>query len=948
MEKFHNSLAQELLNTFKEDIGNICVVLPGRRSKIFFKTALASQSNKPIWAPDIYSIEDWMAELSSLNSCDNIRLLFNFYKIYKDIEGENAQAFDEFMSKAKILLHDFNEIDSYLVNTEKLFASISEARAMEVWNVDGSEPTDFQKKYLEFWKKLSSFYDALKTHLKQQNLAYPGMIFRHCAENIETLYPAKKAEKSWKKIVFAGFNAISASEEKIIRHLIKENEAEIFWDADEYYLNNSVNEAGLFLRRFIGPDTFTKLTGKSGKVNFIGKQLIEGKKNVQIIGVPQKTAQAKVAAEILASMPPEEDYKDVALIPADEQLLLPVLNALPQCIEKANITMGYPLKNSAFAGLIDAILRLHENPVKMNLSKHAFYHKDILNIIHHPRISVLKNRHKELKEIIEKISNKINKENRIFLRSAEIISLFPKEEALESIKQVFYEKTDPRSVVDSLLNFTNHFEQTIEETNPNEQPLEGEVVICYASIIRQVSALMEQYDEIEDLKTLRLLFSGIAGSETLPFYGEPLSGLQIMGMLETRTLDFKTIIMLSANEGVLPAGKSMNSFIPYELKKAFHIPSYTEKDAVFAYHFYRLLQRAENIYLLYNTQTDEMGSGEKTRFITQLLYELPKVNPNVTIEEKILKLPLPINLPEAVTIIKTPKILQRLEEINERGFSPSALNTFINCPLDFYYKYIMRLKEEDEPEETIEAATMGIFIHNVLKTLLKPFEGKILRPDDVEKMIPLVEELTKAEFKTKFNESDISSGKNLLIFVISVNYIKSFLKKEKQHLEQLLKENKFLTVQQLEEEMIADIELPILGAIKKIRLKGTADRIDKIGNTTRLIDYKTGTVFPEDLKLAEIAEITKIGKSKSLQLFLYALMYKIQFPEDKNPLISGIISFKRLSSGLMNLTINNLPEITDEAEIMKTHITAVIENLFDPEISFEHSSEAAFCAFCNG
>jgi ATP-dependent helicase/nuclease subunit B len=275
------------------------------------------------------------------------------------------------------------------------------------------------------------------------------------------------------------------------------------------------------------------------------------------------------------------------------------------------------------------------------------------------------------------------------------------------------------------------------------------------------------------------------------------------------------------------------------------------------------------------------------------------------------------------------------------------LNTFISCPLDFYFKYIMRLKEDEEPEETIEAATMGIFIHNVLKTLFKPYEGKILKPELIEAMIPKVEQLTKTEFKTKFSESDISTGKNLLILVISVNYIKSFLWKEKHMLENLQKENKYLTIQQLEEEMMEEIELEVLGKIKKIKIKGTADRIDKIGNITRLIDYKTGTVAQEDLKAETFAELITHGKGKSLQLFFYAMLYKLKFPKDQNPLISGIISFKKLSNGLMNLTINNIPELTDTPEVMKGHVAGVFEHLFNPEIPFTHNDEAEYCTFCN-
>jgi ATP-dependent helicase/nuclease subunit B len=957
MQTFLSQVAEKLSEKYQDGLGQLCIILPNRRAKLFFKTQLAQLYTKPVWAPDIYSIEDWLTELSGLRACDSLNLTFRFYKVYKELEGENAQEFEEFVKWAQVLLHDFNEIDSYLVDTKQLFDTISEARAMEVWNVDGSAPTEFQKKYMQFWNKLSLYYTAFRDSLLKENLAYQGMIFRHCADSIMSLLQNQEEEKQWKKIIFAGFNALSEAEEKIIRKLLQEGKAEIFWDADDYYLNNPAQEAGKFLRKFIGKDAAGKnreMKTPGEALSWVGSHFATSIKKIEIIGVPQKTAQAKAAGEILNNLDSGINLQDTALVLADEQLLVPVINSLPEKVDKANITMGYPLKNSPFAGLADAILRLQENPVRMNFSGKGFkfYFRDILSLLSHPYMAFIINISEGHLEMFNTISKRIKDENRIFVRPKDLEKLAEKHLAeFDSIRPIFQDWEDkPEVALKCLLDIINLMGQEIEKQHSqNLKLIESEYLFYYAKLTRQCLSLTKEFPEIKNLKSLRVIFSQLLSNQSLPFYGEPLSGLQIMGMLETRVLDFKTIILLSANEGTLPAGKSNNSFIPYEIKRSFNIPTYTEKDAVFAYHFYRLLQRAENIYLLYNTESDSFGSGEKSRFISQLIHELPKINKAVEITERLMVMPMPVNQPEKVSIAKSPEVFEKLEKLCNYGLSPSALNTYNTCPLDFYYKYIAGLREETEVEETVEAASMGTFIHDTLHKMYLPVKGKILKAGDIDIMLKNAEELTKEEFRKKFSEADLSSGKNLLTLNIAINFIKNFLIKEKEHLGRLALENQYITIKSLEEKLEAEFTITVDGKDKQIKIRGTADRIDMAGNTIRLIDYKTGTVQDNDIRLEDISQALDPGKGKSLQLLLYSLLYLDKFPEENNPLNSGIVSFKKLSAGLMKLQVEKRAEITkSDMDGLKINLKELLQGLFEKDTPFEHRKEAEYCAFCNG
>jgi ATP-dependent helicase/nuclease subunit B len=949
MQTFLSITARHLVEKYGERISDISIILPSRRAGLFLKTELAKAYGKPIWSPQIFSIEDFVASLSGLKSTDNTTLLFTFYEVYKSIEKEKSQTFDEFIYWAQVLLHDFNEIDSYLVNTDELFSTINEIRAIEVWNVSGVPPTEFQKKYLQFWESLNVYYTALKSFLLEKNTGYQGLIFRVAAEKID-----QKQNEIIKPVVFAGFNALSKAEEKIISTLHDYGKAEILWDSDEYYLENSDQEAGRFLRKYIGKDGADNLLwhsiDKKGKENIKWKfdLLSTEPKNISVIGVPYSIGQAKATGDILNNIPKEKITK-TAVVLADEKLLIPVLNSIPPAIEHVNVTMGYPLKNSAAAGLTEALFLLQENARKLGRENDfKFYFKDILRLLAHPVVKKVKAKNKKTYSILQLLERKIIKSNRVFISPSEIEKLIA-ENGFDDFSSLIYsdwknDATETLEKISAILEIV--YEKLLSDEQEIQNVLETEQFALLLKVLNLVKNYIKDFKAFDDIKTLKVVFNQLLSMESTPFYGEPLLGLQVMGMLETRTLDFENIILLSTNEGTLPSGKSNNSFLPFDIKKKFKIPIYTEKDAVFAYHFYRMIQRAKNVHVLYNTETDELGSGEKSRFLLQIMEELPKINPAVSISEYIVAVNLPSTAKEQpVSIIKTPDILKKIYEHAEYGFSPSAISTYINCPLDFYFKYIAGLKEEEEIEETIEASTMGSFIHDALNELYKPFINKSISAVDIDFLKPLVKPELKKAFNKKFSDNEVLKGKNFLTYNIAAGFISNFLDYEKQSLE---KSKSPIIIDSLEKVIEVEKELIFGRTTRKVKFRGTADRIESSGNILRILDYKTGSVDPKDLKIDEIDDLLLPEKSKSLQLLMYSYISSLNEQNKGKEIIPGIICLKKISAGIMHLNFaNNSPvdnKVINEFEIF---LNGVLQELFNPEIPFEHREDAEYCVFCN-
>jgi ATP-dependent helicase/nuclease subunit B len=953
LEPFLKKTANYLAEKYADHLSELCIVLPNRRAGIFFKRHLAQSSGKTLWSPDVFSSEDFIAHISGLEILDPLHQLFELYNVYRKGKREDElESFDEFSKWAVTLLADFNEVDRYMVQAGKLFTNLGDIREIENWSLGNEQLTEFQVKYIQFWDSLGTYYRSFSRSLIDNKKAYPGLAYRYVADNIEELVK----QQPWHKIIFAGFNALTAAEERMIHWLAGAGKAEVLWDADKYYTSNRNYEAGRFIRKY--KTSFADVMPlEDGAVKWEENMLASAPKSIEVIGVARNVAQAKVAGDIISNLKlSEEDLEDTAIVLADEGLLFPLLHSLPEGVKNVNVTMGFPLRNSPVAGLFDLLFNLHENPLRFGKSNDRFYHRDLVKLLSHPYIHHL---YDSAQPVNRYLVQRIQERNAVFIS----IERLEKELHTEEHKKEF-EKIRPlfvkwKHVGDSLkccYHLIDELKLSLagrEEKNKTESErkanVELEFVFAYAKIIKRIRSLADDYGHITQVRTLRSVIAQAVNTTSLPFYGEPLRGLQVMGMLETRALDFRNIILLSANENILPSGRSQSSFIPHDLKRVFGLPTHTDRDAVFAYHFYRLLQRSSNAFLLYNTETDRLGSGERSRFLTQLIHELPLVNKQAVIKERLLDISAQAVPEPAIIIEKTPEILEKIKEKGEKGFAPTLLNTYKYCPLQFYFQLVAELRELDEVEETIKADTLGTVIHGVLEELYKPFIGKILQAEDVRGMKKQVDGLTEGIFGKSYSSSDLKFGKNLLIMRVALKFIHNLLDREAIFVEEAIKAGKELKIEVLEEDLKSTVTIETEQGTAEVKLRGKADRIDKLGHITRIIDYKTGVVENRELLVKDWSFInTDPDLAKSFQLLMYAYMYHNAHPEISNNLQSGIITFRQLSAGIKPVTVTGTDVLTENILHEFEHqLKDLLKEIYDPSLPFTQTASLEYCDYCS-
>jgi len=912
MKTFISNVVDAILKHYKS-YNELTFVLPSQRACLFLKEELLNRNEATSFMPNIMSIENFIQDLADIQLIDNTQLLFEFYSIYrKIIPTEKLESFETFSQWATIALHDFNEVDSHLINTVDFFTNLRDIKKLNKWFQD-KKPSKLAVNYLEFFEYLNALYNALYKNLKNNGFGYQGLIYREANENLEYYINSNKNHT-----ILIGFNALNKAEENIFQELLNNELATIYWDCDENYLDNK-NEAGIFLRKYKNDWTYYK----NNPFLWVDK-VSKPTQNIHLIGAPKNISQIKYAGELLSKF---ENFNKTALVLADENLLMLMLNSLPNNVENINITMGYPLKDIPLASLFNNLFKLHLNQQKFDkVKQQQFYYKDVLSLINDPFLNKLYG------ELLQKIISKIKLENNIFL-------------ALSTIKEyISTEEIEKLSLLFSLFNFSKDINHVIQQCsnliNQLKQFVDGvekEYLFRFYNVFQQLETLNLSYNHITNLNTLALFYNQILQNEKLSFQGEPLQGLQLMGMLETRVLDFETVVMTSMNEGILPSSKNETSFIPYDVKKYFNLPTYQEKDAIFSYHFQRLVQRASNIYLIYNTETDGYGSGEKSRFLTQLQINNPTIV-NTTISPIVQRSEISL-----IEIKKTPAILQKLKEVFTRGISPSALATYIYNPIAFYEQKVLGIKDDDEVEETIAANTMGSVIHDVLEHMYKPFIGKFLTIENVSEMQKQTDSLLTKYFEKHYLKGNIDTGKNKLIFEVSKSYINRFLKQEIQ----LINQKRKLKIVVLEQKMEALISIE--GIDFPVRIKGIVDRVDELDGVTRVIDYKTGKVESNQLKMNDFSLISEDYKyTKALQVMLYSFLYTKNSNQGIDILESGIISFKNLNSGFIKMNFTEKPRGVDSLVSKKRidnfmqETQQLIKEILDPNVPFKQKENLPF------
>ncbi len=917
---FLQKTAQYLITTYPNNLSDICIVLPNKRAGLFLKQHLSKLIDQPIWLPQIIGTEELIEQLSEAEIIDNTTQLFELYDVYKKSIAE-PETFDEFSKWGQILLHDFNEIDRYLVPTSDLFKHINEIRALEVWNLGEREITEFQSKYLKFWKQLGDLYQLYTQQLTNNHLAYQGLAYRIVAESLAKNPEHFIKEKiTWDKLIFIGFNALNKAEEVLITELKKHQKCEVLFDADEYYLNDDMQESGLFLRALKKKSAFQPL-------NWVTNKFKTEEKQINIFGIPQNIGQAKYITNIINEISAEKNYTDTAVILADENLLIPVLQSIPEHIKNINVTMGYPLKNTPLNNFFEIYFTTLVNAERFgNKEALTYHHKDLIKLFQLPFSQLIFS-----KEACETIKKKITKNNWVFINKDKLAWIN------SQLTIPFKETYSIKEMLSQCLAFIDEGKKCF--SNNENSKLELEYLFQFALLFNQIKTLINKYPFLENCKEFYSLYHQLLSSYSIALYGEPLKGLQVLGMLETRNIDFKNIILISTNEGTLPAGKTFNSFIPFDIKRAYQLPTHIEKDAIYAYHFYRLIQNATNINILYNTETNEFGSGEQSRFVTQIEHELSKF-PNITIKKQLVTYPTIHKKAVAFKVENSSAIIEKIKERFAKGISPSALITYITCPLDFYYKYVLGVSEVEEVEESIDYASFGTYVHKSLEILYQDFVGKNVTEKDLLVMLKKVPVTIIDVFSKDFKDKELQSGKNLLTLNVAQNYITTFIKNEIKYVSDL---SEPLFIRALELELKTDL---IIDGVP-ILLKGFADRIDSCGNQLRIIDYKTGLVEQSQLKIKHIDELLEAKKSKAFQLLMYALMYSKNNNIDNTELTSGIISFRTLSSGFMPFMNNNSATI-DKTSLtdFEVLVSNLIKDIFSVENSFAHHPDAMYCEFC--
>jgi hypothetical protein len=893
----------------KIDFGEIAIVTPNRRAGLFFKKYIQANEaiKKPVWLPELYSIQDFISSVTKLDLLDRFSLIFQLYDIYTSC-FPHPRAFDTYYQWSNIVLSDFEEIDLYLVDREKLFKHLQDISRIEKTFGDSSP---MMQGFTQFAGNLHNLYNSFSQALLEKHQAYYGLALRHLVDPFDlSLF------KRWNKIIFTGFYALTKAEKKLIELLIQNKRADVYWDIDNYYFMDKKQEAGYFFRE-------NPILKNTDEAKWISDSLQSTTKRIEIIGTAGRVAQAKVMGYFLKK---EEDQEnDTAIVLPDESLLFPVLHSIQEAYKHINVTMGYPLKNTSLYHLISSIIDLHSNQEPDPNA--SFHFRDVNRILLHPYVLPLAE--SEIREFIQKAKEN----NWILLKPKEMESFDPR------IASIF----KPVSSVDSFIVYIKKISRDIINSMKSDIHFSPEIEYIYQfyTSLQRIEDILSEHNITLELKTFWNLIREIIDTTSVPFLGEPLQGLQIMGLLETRTLDFKNVYILSVNEGILPAVKSQNSFIPNDVRKGFGMETWEHRDSIYAYYFYRLIQRAEKVKIFYNTMNDAFGKGEKSRFIDQLLHEYSYKNPQSHLEHKVFNFRSIFKKPQSLSVEKKEEVIEQLKTM---WFSPTRMQTYVDCSLKFYLKYILKLDEKEELVESADAMVFGSVIHKVLNNLYHPLKGKLLTESDFENMLGRYKQTVEEVYLEEMGSVNIEKGRNFLYCRIIETLISNYLKNEKPGKTVIETEKRFKKILKFDDF--------------NVNLNGMVDRIEKDNGTIDIIDYKTGIINSLQFNLDEqrsdevlFKELRK--KSQVLQLlFYYYLVADRADAGDDVRFRLGIYSFKEqkeigktryLSEGRnRNYYLNPKGGYSSVLNILKQ----IFQDMFDSKSPFQQIDDDANCGFC--
>ena len=943
MQPFLQLVAHDLYTKIGNDLSRTVLVFPNKRANLFFNEYLAEESDQPIWSPAAMSISDLLQKLSVQKAGDPIRLVCELYKVFKEETG-SRETLDDFYFWGELLISDFDDVDKNMVDADKLFSNLQdlknlmddyefldeeqeEAIRQFFQNFSIERRTELKEKFISLWDKLGIIYHRYREKLAELGIAYEGMLYRNVIEQLDA------DRLKYDKYVFVGFNVLNKVEKEFFQKLQKAGKAMFYWDYDLFYTQRiSKHEAGEFIKRNLIdfpnelPESYFDIFRKPKKIRYISAST--------------ENAQARFLFSQTAQMGSE---KENAIVLCNEALLLPVLHSIPQDVQNVNITMGFPLAQTPVYSFINAAMELQTNGYRPDTGR--FTYEAVSKILKHPYTW-------QLSDHATRLERELTKTNRFYPLPSEL----KKDDFLTIL---FTPQSNIRELCDYLLRLIKSISILYRKEGEYDDifnQLYRESIFQSHLKINRLYSLIESGELSVRTDTLKRLITKVLTASNIPFHGEPAIGLQIMGVLETRNLDFRNLIMLSLNEGQLPKAGGESSFIPYNLRKAFGMTTIEHKNAVYAYYFYRLIQRAENITLLYNTSSDGLNRGEESRFMLQLLVE----GPHEITREYLEAGQSPQNTLE-IQIEKTPEILRRLYRAYDTAqpesviLSPSALNTYLDCRLRFYYRYVAGLKTPDEVSAEIDSALFGTIFHLSAQLAYTDLtaNGKMIQREDLERLLRneiklqgYVDQAFKQElFKVAPEEKPEYNGVQLINSKVIVSYLKQLLRNDLQY-------TPFEMVA-MEKKVSEKITIQTALGPLTLRLGGTIDRMDAKEGTLRIVDYKTGGSPKIPANIEQLFTPSETRPNYIFQTFLYAAIMSRKQPLMVAP---ALLYIHRAASESYSpviemgeprkpkIPVNNFAFFEDE---FRERLQALLEEIFDEKEPFTQTEDIKKCAYCD-
>lgn len=963
MKPFLRELAHQIYEKYRS-FDKLTIVFPNRRAIIYFRKHLSAELNRPAFAPRLLTIEDYFVSLSNLVVPDKLDLIYKLYEVYNDVvldattKGVEPEPFHEFYFWGEMLLRDFDEVDKYLVEAKHLFQDLRNQKdldagfdyltaeqrefLMSFWGTFDQELSENKKKFLNVWSKLYLLYGAFRERLLNDGLAYEGMMQRSVVEKIPE---ALKDVSS--RVVFAGFNALTSVEEKLISVHVAQGLSEIYWDIDEYYLNDSKQEAGKFFREYQNHPILRGTFPDDVPANFAsGLHGSDGshQKTIRVFGAAHPVSQTKLLGQVLhEELQKGIDPEDSIIVLPDENLLLPVLHSVSGYVEKLNVTMGFPIAATPVFNLIELLVEL-----QIHRKGSDFNHKQVLALLGHPYIIADEAgaANSKRKEILAG--------NWVYIPAGYLASetvlhrlIFSREEngLLAYLRDIITNIATLKAISEFDKEYLLYFIKLLNK-------IEGITADAYHvrlggpdPHIRQPKSL------INSLKAFLRLFRQLVQTFRIPFSGEPLKGLQVMGVLETRNLDFKNVFILSLNEGSFPSFGGKSSYVPFSIRKAYGLPTADHQDAMYAYLFYRILQRSQNIFLFYNTETDVLGQGESSRYLKQLMYE-----GRLPLERKVLHDPIQPSLISPVVVAKDEKVIEALALLSQgnakfKGISPSALNTYIECRLRFYLRHVAKVKEPDEVEEDLDARVLGNFLHLVMEKFYRSLQQRKgnsqVEARDFDNAAITVDSLIDDVFVRSYHldpDKPVEyEGQRLVVREVVKRFAHRILKMDKAYAP--------FRIESLEQGGL-DYQVNLSRYPGRVIVSGKIDRVDRKGDLIRVIDYKTGK---DKLDFENVESLFKRDNKRNkaaFQTMLYALLYKSNSVDTSSVrVVPGLINRMNLFDDDFKFGFKMGKDFLEYADPLlpefQMHLKELIEEIFDPSIPFDQTTDVESCRFCS-